>query len=130
MTMDEAPKTSFRANLFTLRTLLIFAAGFALALLLARALPSAELFHPEVQLHEKDVVITLLNGQTVASIRGIATTEGETFAGSAEVWDGELLNDAIRQYESRGNNLSIPARITYVVPREGPVELIRVERRD
>lgn len=48
----------------------------------------------------------------------------------SEVWEGELLSDAIRQYELRGNNLSIPARTTYVVPREGPVELIRIERRD
>ena len=130
MTQPDSPRTPFRANLFTLRTLFIFAAGFALALFLARTLPGTSLFHPEVQLHQKDIEIALLNGQTVASIRGLATSEGESFAGSSEVWDGILLNEAIRQYELRGNNLSIPARITYVVPREGPVELIRVEPRD
>jgi hypothetical protein len=129
MAASTSQKASFRANLVSLRTLLIFAAGFALALLLARVLPSAELFHPEAQVHEKDVVIALINGSTVASIRGLATSEGEGFAGGSEVWDGDLLNEVIQEYGLRGNNLSIPARITYVVPREGPVELIRVERR-
>jgi hypothetical protein len=126
---DGGGRREFRANLISVRTFLIFVAGFTLALLLARLLPGATQFHPEAQLHKKDIVIALLNGQTVADIRGIATSEGESFAGSSEVWDGELLNEAVAQ-ASQDLRLSIPATITYVVPREGPVETIRIERRD
>jgi len=124
-----APKQRFVANLFTLRTLLIFAAGFALALLLARTLPGASLFHPEARLYTKDIVITALNGPSVADIRGIATETGEGFGGDAEVWDADLLDQAVGLAQPT-NSFRLPARITYVVPSVGPVTTLRIEPRD
>ncbi|MEX2554025.1 MAG: hypothetical protein WEB06_00135 [Actinomycetota bacterium] len=123
-------RTAFVANLISPRTVLIFMAGFLLALLSARMLPSAELFHPEGRIHTKDIVITLLNGQTLGELRGIATEEGESFGGRPEVWDGDLLQEAFAHLDSGDYPLALPARITYVVPREGIWATIRIGRRD
>jgi hypothetical protein len=46
--------------------------------------------------------------------------------GGSEVWDSSLLDDALAQ-ASTSNVVSIPARITYIVPKEGPALLIRVD---
>ena len=131
MTANGAPRQRFAANLLSVRTLAIFAAGFLLALFLARTLPDAGLFHPEGRIVTKDIVITALNGigPSPADVQGIATSEGQGFAGSSEVWDGDLLSEAIAMAQV-SNNFRLDARIIYVIPPEGAVTTIRIERRD
>jgi hypothetical protein len=128
---EGAERSAFRARLFSVRTLLIFAAGFALALFLGRSMPGVGLFHPEGRIITKDIVITAFNGydgRSLASIQGIATKDGEGFGGGSEVWDGDLLNEAVAMFDATGNwHFALEARITYVIPR---VTTIRIERRD
>ena len=111
----EGSRRAFAAALVTPRTALIFAAGFLLALLLARTIPSASLFHPEGQIIEKDVVITALNPTSIPPefVEAIVTDEGESFDAPESVWDDELLREA--KEVGFGNEMSIEAHIVYVV---------------
>ena len=132
MPVDGTPKTPFRANLLSLRTLLIFASGFLLALLLARTLPETGLFHPEGRIITKDIVITALNGfnpDSVAFVHGIASDVG-SFAADSDVWDGDLLQQAFEMAKQTDNNFRLDARIRYVIPNEGVYATIFIYPRD
>ena len=120
MTTGDAP-APFRANLLSLRTILLLAAGFLLALFLARTLPESGLFHPEGRIITKNIVITAINGfspESIADIRGIASDAG-SFGGDTDTWDGDLLRRAHQMAIQTNNNFRLEARIRYVIPREG-----------
>jgi hypothetical protein len=127
MTTDGPSRQRFVANFLTVRSLMIFAAGFALALLLARTLPGAELFHPEGQVHRKDVVIIALNGTRLVTFRGFLTDKHDEFSSQWEEWDGELLKRALYLADQGNFRFALPARITYVVLPDGFLQAIRVE---
>lgn len=132
MDRDGPPRQRFVADLLSVRTLVILAAGFALALLLGRTLPGVGLFHPEGRIVTRNVVITALNGigPSPADVNGFAISTGESFGGTSEVWDGDLLNEAISLAQQGNFDFRLDATITYVIPAEGAVATIRIERRD
>lgn len=115
---DEArtSPTAFTAKLASPRTALIFAAGFLLSLFLARALPDVGLFHPEGRIRTIDVKITIASVTDDLNL-SIGTDSGKGFGTLSEMWDGILLQEVKRL---AGNPMSVPARITYVIPKEGP----------
>jgi hypothetical protein len=127
MTTDGTSRQRLVANLLTVRSLMIFAAGFTLALLLARTLPGAELFHPEGQVHRKDVVIIALNGTRPVTFRGFLTDKRDEFSSQLEAWDGELLQKALDLADQGNFRFALSARITYVVLPDGFRQAIRVE---
>jgi hypothetical protein len=113
-------RRSFAANLVTPRTVLIFAAGFLVALFLARVLPDAGLFHPEGRVVTVDTVITS-SMETSRDVAAIVTEDGKTFEVPLDMLsvlgsDPFPTTGAMRQ----------PARITYVVPREGSIEVVLI----
>ena len=111
----KGSRRAFAADLVTPRTALIFVAGFLLALVLARMIPSASLFHPEGQIIEKDIVITGLNPTAIPPqfVEAIVTDEGEGLDAPESVWDAELLRQAKEQ--GFGRPISLEAHIVYVV---------------
>lgn len=123
------PTTRFTVNLFTLRSLLIFGAGFALALLLARTSPSSSLFHPEVQSRTRILHIINLAGTTPANLRGFATSEGMGFAAGSSVWESGLLQEAFTARDADGQ-MSVAAKVSYVELHNGPAFAYRVDRPD
>jgi hypothetical protein len=123
-------KQHFIANLLTLRTLMIFVAGFALALFLSRTLPGATVFHPEGQVLRKDIVIIALNGTSVGIVQGLVTEKHVEFVGQSGVWDRELLNRAVELADQGNFRFALPARITYVLTPGGSPQAIRVEPRE
>ena len=117
----------FGARLFNaaVRTLLIFAAGFALALLLARTLPGATLFHPEGQMFKKDAFVTYA-GESQPGVLNIQTT-----VGGFVLPPGVGVNGVEEQIRARApGGMHIPVVITYVVPREGTTSAVLIEPRD
>src|SRR4051794_11106037 len=108
-------RTAARTNLFSLRTLLIFAAGFALALLLARTLPGAALFHPEGQMFTKDAFVTYAGQSRLGDTLQIQTT-----VGGFDATQGVFVNGVADQIRAQAPGpMHIAVTITYVVPREG-----------
>jgi hypothetical protein len=123
--MDGSGRTAVRANLFSLRTLLIFAAGFALALLLARTLPGAGLFHPEGQMFKKDAFVTYAGQFGLGDTLQIQTT-----VGGFDATQGVFVNGVADQIRAQApGSMHIAVTITYVVPREGSVSALLVEPR-
>lgn len=114
---SERSRTRFVAQLITPRTIAIFAAGFLLALLLARLLPGTEVFHPVVQVRTIDTLITIASVEDDLNL-SIGTEAGIGFGTISAMWDGTLLEEVKRL---AGDPMSVPARITYVIPNEGAV---------
>ena len=128
---DGTTKTTFRANVFSLRALLIFAAGFALALLMARTAPGVSFFHPAAQVIEKDVEITALNGGAPVDLDGFATSDGKSFLGSSDGWDADLLNEAFAARDSASRPpVLVSARIKYVALDVGALWAFEISRRE
>src|SRR5712692_170002 len=108
---DGGEKATFRANLLSFRTLLIFAAGFALALLLARTLPGAALFHPEGQMFKKDAFIIYSGPRGPGGGFQLQTTVGGFDVPSSAV----LVNGVFEQVDAKApGSMHIPVTITYV----------------
>lgn len=123
----DRSRTTFAANLITPRSIVIFLAGFALALFLARTLPDVGLFHPEGRIVTLDTVITGSNAPEAGGLHAIATEGNKSFGVTDAVWDGFLLDQVM---ERAPGPMNIPARIVYVVPDEGPETVIRIEQPD
>jgi len=123
--MDRSGWVAVRPNLLTLRTLLIFAAGFALALLLARTLPGAAVFHPEGQMFKKDAFVTYAGQSQPGESLQIQTTVGGFVVPPAVGVNG--VEEQIRARAPGG--MHIPVVITYVVPKEGTVSAVHIEPR-
>lgn len=122
---NEGRPTTFRANLISFRTLFIFAAGFALALLLSRTLPGATLFHPEGQMFKKDAFVTYAGQSRPGEVLQINTT-----VGGFDVPEAVGVNGVKEQIRARAPGpMHIPVVITYVVPREGIVSAVLIEPR-
>ena len=118
-------RAEFRAYLLSFRTLFIFAAGFALALLLARTLPGAALFHPEGQMFKKDAFVTYAGQSEPGEVLQIKTT-----VGGFDVPQGVFVNGAAEQIRARApGGMHIPVVIIYVVPREGSASAVLIEPR-
>lgn len=116
-------RRSFAADLVTPRTVLIFAAGFLVALLLARVLPDAGLFHPEGRVVTLDTVITGSTAPEAGGITAIGTQENKSFGVTDDVWDPELL---VLVKERAPGPMSIRARIVYVIPQEGAETVVSI----
>lgn len=121
----SGPQMRFAARLITPRTLMIFAAGFGLALLLARILPDSSLFHPEGRVITVDTIITGTNDPGFGQITAIGVATNQSFSVHDGVWDGTLL-DQVK--EKAPGPMRIAARITYVVPREGSVSVVAIRQ--
>jgi hypothetical protein len=124
--LDGEERSAFKARLFSVRTLLIFAAGFALALLLSRTLPGATVFHPEGQMFKKDAFVTYAGQSQPGEVLQIRTT-----VGGFDVPQGVFVNGVEEQIRARApGGMRIPVVIIYVVPREGSVSAVLIEPRD
>jgi len=120
-------KTEFRANLLSFRTLFIFVAGFALALLLARTLPGTELFHPEGQMFKKDAFITGAGPQNNIGGFQLSTTVGGFDVPSSAVF----ANGVFEQVRDRApGSMRIAVTITYVEPKAGYTSAVLIEPRN
>jgi hypothetical protein len=125
-TGDGSAKTTFRADFFSLRTLLILAAGFALAVFLARILPGAALFHPAGQVFTKDAFITGAGLSDSGPTLQLSTTVGGFDVPRDAFFDG--VDEQVRAQAPGPMNIAVT--ITYVVPSEGYVSAVLIRRRE
>jgi hypothetical protein len=116
----------FVANLLSVRSVLIFAAGFIMALLLARTMPGTELFHPEGQMFRRDAVITGAGPQNNIGGFQLTTSIGGFDVPSSAVF----VNGVFEQVKDKApGQMQIPVIITYVLPKAGYQSAALIEPR-
>jgi hypothetical protein len=116
----------FVANLLSVRSVLIFAAGFIMALLLARTMPGTELFHPEGQMFRRDAVITGAGPQNNIGGFQLTTSIGGFDVPSSAVF----VNGVFEQVKDKApGQMQIPVIITYVLPKAGYQSAVLIEPR-
>ena len=112
------------ARAVIIATVIGLAVGFGTALSLARVSES-ELFHPSGAIVETQTDITRI--YTPEGDRGVIYTSDDIplTTWTTEIWDGDFLTEVLAQAGCRlgepcSSAVSIPARVTYAIPKRAP----------